>query len=96
MKMLKKRRMVSLILICITIIISIVDPISILAQEYLIDTVEEIIGNVLPIGAMFMPIVFLCFLYIIPNIHLIGDYLKIKWSLEIGRASCRERVSASV
>ncbi len=75
--------MVSLILICITIIISIVDPISILAQEYLIDTVEEIIGNVLPIGAMFMPIVFLCFLYIIPNIHLIGDYLKIKWSLDI-------------
>lgn len=75
--------MVSLILICITIIVSIIDPISILAQEYLIDTVEDIIGNVLPIGAMFMPIVFLCFLSIVPNIHLIGDYLKIKWNADM-------------
>ncbi len=83
MKVLKGRRIISIILIFITIIVSIVDPISILAQEYLIDTVEDIIGNALPIGTMFMPIAFLCFLYIIPNIHLISDYLKIKWSADI-------------
>lgn len=79
----KKINYILPILVFITTIISIISPISILVQEYLVNTIENIINKSLPISSISAPIILLSLLYILPNINLISDYLKIKWNAAI-------------